>query len=352
MKVNGLRGGQRARHRGIFQASAPAGVWVREVRFEPGRVVVEVALRRRLLVCPECGYRAGGARTSGRSTRSGGTWISGSGGLRSCAAAAVVVPEPWGTHRGRPVRAPRSDSRATSSAWSRGWRPRTDKTTIKRMLRIDWDTVGRIVARVCADELDPGRLDDLYEIGVDEVCWKRQHKYLTLVDRSRARQWCGAPRRREGRDRSPSDPATAVLRRAEPAGHGIPGAAHARSSPRSSARRTAARGLRPERAPRARPAGDRSASTPITSCSSPTRRWTRSAARTGTSSRARRPGGRQALQGLPLVAAERPENLTDEQAATLARIKAAGGEVWRAYALKEAARGDLRARPRPEDVEC
>ena len=32
------------------------GVWVRKVRFEPDRVVVEVALRRRLLVCPECGY--------------------------------------------------------------------------------------------------------------------------------------------------------------------------------------------------------------------------------------------------------------------------------------------------------
>lgn len=32
------------------------GVWVRNVRFEPDRVVVEVALRRRLLVCPECGY--------------------------------------------------------------------------------------------------------------------------------------------------------------------------------------------------------------------------------------------------------------------------------------------------------
>ena len=33
-----------------------------------------------------------------------------------------------------------------------------------------------------------------------------------------------------------------------------------------------------------------------------------------------------------------PENLTDKQAATLKRLKAAGGEAWRAYALKEAAR--------------
>ena len=30
------------------------GVWVKAVRFEPDRVLVEVALRRRRLVCPEC----------------------------------------------------------------------------------------------------------------------------------------------------------------------------------------------------------------------------------------------------------------------------------------------------------
>ena len=33
-----------------------------------------------------------------------------------------------------------------------------------------------------------------------------------------------------------------------------------------------------------------------------------------------------------------PDKLTDQQAATLARLKAAGGEVWRAYTLKEAVR--------------
>jgi transposase len=44
---------------------------------------------------------------------------------------------------------------------------RTDKSTIKRMLRIDWDTVGRVIKRVCDDELDPDRLDDLYDIGID-----------------------------------------------------------------------------------------------------------------------------------------------------------------------------------------
>ena len=48
---------------------------------------------------------------------------------------------------------------------------------------------------------------------------------------------------------------------------------------------------------------------------------------------------------------KRPEKLTDKQTATLARIKAAGGEVWRAYTLKEAVRGIFEAGLSVEDVE-
>ena len=43
---------------------------------------------------------------------------------------------------------------------------RTDKSTISRLVRIHWRTVGRIIQRVCADELDPDRLDDLFEVGI------------------------------------------------------------------------------------------------------------------------------------------------------------------------------------------
>jgi transposase len=78
---------------------------------------------------------------------------------------------------------------------------RTDKTTITRLVRIAWRTVGRIVERVCADELDPGRLERLFEIGIDEISWRKQHRYLTLVaDHRRGQIVWGA----EGRD-----PATA-----------------------------------------------------------------------------------------------------------------------------------------------
>ena len=56
-------------------------------------------------------------------------------------------------------------------------------------MRIDWETVGRIISRVCADELDPDRLQNLFEIGIDEVSWRKGHKYLTLVCDGRS---CGA----------------------------------------------------------------------------------------------------------------------------------------------------------------
>jgi transposase len=60
----------------------------------------------------------------------------------------------------------------------------------------------------------------------------------------------------------------------------------------------------------------------------------------------RQPQGCPQVQGRPLGAAQRtPTNLSDEQAATLRKLKRRGGDVWRAYTLKEAFRGDLRRRP-------
>jgi transposase len=58
---------------------------------------------------------------------------------------------------------------------------RMDKTSIARLCRVSWRTVGRACGRVVATELDPGRLDGLFRIGVDEISWRKHHKYLTLV---------------------------------------------------------------------------------------------------------------------------------------------------------------------------
>jgi transposase len=58
---------------------------------------------------------------------------------------------------------------------------RMDKTAIARLCRVSWRTVGRVCERVAASELDPVRLDGLFRIGVDEISWRKHHKYLTLV---------------------------------------------------------------------------------------------------------------------------------------------------------------------------
>jgi transposase len=55
------------------------------------------------------------------------------------------------------------------------------KDPIARLMRIAWDTVGRIVDRVVAERLDPYRLDGLARIGIDEVSYRRRHRYLTVV---------------------------------------------------------------------------------------------------------------------------------------------------------------------------
>jgi transposase len=47
---------------------------------------------------------------------------------------------------------------------------------------------------------------------------------------------------------------------------------------------------------------------------------------------------------------KRPENLTDKQAQTHRQLKKAGGDVWRAYTLKEAARGIFASGLTLEDV--
>ena len=55
-------------------------------------------------------------------------------------------------------------------------------------MRINWRTVGRIIERVTRDELDPHRLDELFDIGIDEVSWRKQQRYLTLVCDHQARR--------------------------------------------------------------------------------------------------------------------------------------------------------------------
>lgn len=55
------------------------------------------------------------------------------------------------------------------------------QSAVSRLVHIAWPTVGNIVQRVARRYLDRGRLDRLFHIGIDEVSYRKGHKYLTVV---------------------------------------------------------------------------------------------------------------------------------------------------------------------------
>jgi len=59
----------------------------------------------------------------------------------------------------------------------------TSRSAVCRLMRLSWRTVGRIVARVVADaDAQAGdRLDGLRRIGIDEISYRRGHKYLLVT---------------------------------------------------------------------------------------------------------------------------------------------------------------------------
>ena len=74
------------------------------------------------------------------------------------------------------------------------------KTAVTQLMRIAWRTVGAIITRVIA-ELDAtiDRLAGVSRIGIDEISYKRGHRYLTVVvDHDSRRLIWAAP----GRDRA------------------------------------------------------------------------------------------------------------------------------------------------------
>jgi transposase len=74
------------------------------------------------------------------------------------------------------------------------------KTAITELMRIAWRTVGAIITRVWADvEKLHDRFADLRRLGIDEISYKRGHRYLTVVvDHDSGRLVWAAP----GRDKA------------------------------------------------------------------------------------------------------------------------------------------------------
>ena len=93
----------------------------------------------------------------------------------SCPAHGVtVVQVPWARHG-----AGHTVDFDETVAWLA---TQSSKTAVTQLMRVAWRTVGSIVARVSADiDTRVDRLAGLRRIGIDEISYKRGHRYLTVV---------------------------------------------------------------------------------------------------------------------------------------------------------------------------
>ena len=156
------------------------GAWVRDVAFGQQAVIVTVVLRAEKPVCSGCGAR-GLKIKEHREKRWRALDL---GGLRcviECRLRRLYCPGCGDMYEGVPWA--RAGSRYTRdfedlTAWLA---QQMSQTQVERLLRIAWRTVGTILARVVADKLDRHRLDGLRFIGVDEVSYGAEHKFLTCV---------------------------------------------------------------------------------------------------------------------------------------------------------------------------
>ena len=306
------------------------GVTVSGVSFGERDVTVDVKLRRRRLRCPHCDYVTW-FRHDTRVVDS--TWGHLDLGRWGCVVRARLRRLRCPAHAVVTEQVPfaRPGARFTRDfedlvAWLV---TKMDKTAVCRLARIDWKTVGRIAERVTADGLDADRLDGLVHIGVDEVAWRRGHSYLTLVaDHARGKIVWGA----EGRDTAALDAFFAEL--GPERGAGVEaismdmGPAYANSV------------AKPGHAPAAEVCVDPFHVVKLATDALNT-------VRRGTWQEMRKvdPVRAKTFKGARWALLKNPQDLNDEQQATLRRLRRRGGELWRGYRLKESLRaifaGDL-----------
>jgi len=307
------------------------GVNVTKVTFGLNVITVVVALRRRRLICPHCGHETR-FRYDTRPCPSRwrhldlGVWqVQVQASLRrlSCPTHGVVVEAVPFARPGANLTRDFDDLIAWLAT-------KMDKTSICALARVSWRTVGRVCERVVATELDPGRLDGLFRIGVDEISWRKHHRYLTLVvDHDRQKVIWGAkgkdaktldgffdelgPERSAAIEAVSLDLGPAYIKSVTAQGHAPQAVVCADpfhcvklvGDALDEVRRDMWRHLR----------------------KLPDQKWAK------------------AYKGARWSLLKNPGDLTDTQAAKLADIKRIGGATWRAYEMKESFRaifaGDL-----------
>jgi transposase len=299
------------------------GVTVADVAFNDADLVVTVAvaLRRKRLTCPKCSFSTR-AREDRRPEPSRwrhldlGVWrleIRASLRRLKCPVHGVRV-------EGVPFARHASDFTRDFECLVAWLATKTDKTAIRTMVRINWRTVGRIIERVCADELDPDRLNGLYEVGVDEVAWRSGHRYLTLVTDHRSGHvvW--------GTDGNGAKAADEFYQQLGPDGAKQLEAVSMDMGPGY------AKSTR-QHAPQATICIDNYHVVALANRAlDEVRRSYWNHLRSHDADAAKR------FKGARWVLLKDPANLTDKQQVTHRKLKRAGGQVWLAYTLKEALR--------------
>lgn len=157
------------------------GLWVRGVRFEGDRLIIPIRRRFRLLTCPVCGTQVRGRfEEKLRQWRHLALWglptyLEGAIRRLRCPKCRRVRTEqvPWARHDSDFTR-PFEDVVAALAQ-------RLNQSAVAKMAGIAWPTVGNIARRLVQEKLDPNRFDNLRRIGVDEISYRRHHKYLTVV---------------------------------------------------------------------------------------------------------------------------------------------------------------------------
>ena len=156
------------------------GASVQDVAFGGEGVIVTVCLRRRRGVCSGCG--AVGLEIKDRRVK---RWRHLDLGASRCFIECEL----------RRLRCPGCGDLLEAVPWARAGSSYTRdfedvvaflaqqmaKTPLARLMRIGWRSVGKILERVVADKLDRGRLDGLVMLGVDEVSYGADRRFLTCV---------------------------------------------------------------------------------------------------------------------------------------------------------------------------
>jgi len=295
------------------------GIGVSAVAWHGERLVVDVRLRGQRLGCPECQH----STRAGYDTRAVPSWwrsldFGPHQVIVRCLLRRLACPEHGVRVQGVPFARPGARFTRDFEDVAAFLTTKTDKTTIARFLRIDWDTVGRICERMVADGLDEERLDALVHVGVDEVSWKKHHNYLTLVtDHDRRKVVWG----KAGKDTATLDAFFDDLGPQRAAGIEAVsmdmGPAYAKS-------------VRADgHAPQARICYDPfHAVKLVTDALDVERRKAWNELRTSGDAEAAR-----TFKGARWALLKNPTDLDDGQAAVLRKLRRRGGDVWRAYTL-------------------